>query len=481
MVIRDSLSKCESNPYSSLYSTQPKSISSPQSASPVSQDTIENIGQQLKQEALSRLRHTSKYRIFQQGFMRVGQYLFLAIALPPYLLIYGIPKWILVEALPFAVSLCGILKKKLQQKIQKRIQTVIHYAHIVKQFIQGTIQKLVQPIAEAFSALQQKMHALWRPVPLFFKRMGQTLKRPFQSKKNSDGEASLFKRLQTQLVQTGKWISAHYQSIRQTIQDGILWIKYQPRRLLVRGIKYFEQTTLPRLAEKYGSPLQTSVRWANQALNWIFKPLSLSMDGYAWTKQQIKESYRQHVTPLLQAFNSWMAPKWQVFATFMDAQTNRLTAFFDHLKSKCFSWSQPEFVAQLFQSPYLAWLSKNKAGLWLQMLVRWILKAASYAFASLAFLTRYVKHGYLSARQWLKLIYQKGRTFYQKVSTPLKHSIRVVLNFVGRIFYQGLFGFLVILFMMGLIAIWSVRLVVDTGNRLLNRISLTRFQTPRDE
>lgn len=34
-------------------------------------------------------------------FVSVGKFLFIAIMLPPYILVYGVPKWLIVEAFPF--------------------------------------------------------------------------------------------------------------------------------------------------------------------------------------------------------------------------------------------------------------------------------------------------------------------------------------------------------------------------------------------
>ena len=47
--------------------------------------------EELKKEAFERLT-SSKYLLLQQGFMKVGKFLFLSIALPPYLLLWGLSK-----------------------------------------------------------------------------------------------------------------------------------------------------------------------------------------------------------------------------------------------------------------------------------------------------------------------------------------------------------------------------------------------------
>jgi hypothetical protein len=121
----DSLSRCDPNQYSSIYDVRkrPDIKHEPVAATrPIHKDTIEISRDKLKEEALNRLRHTSKYMIAQNSFMRIGKYLFLAVALPPYFVIYGLPKWILVEGIPAIFSMSLWMWKKIQHRTQKQIE-----------------------------------------------------------------------------------------------------------------------------------------------------------------------------------------------------------------------------------------------------------------------------------------------------------------------------------------------------------------------
>ncbi len=95
-VSRDSISKC--TPGNDLYAM----IRSPGAKLPSQQksakvDSIHSLKAQMEREAVARLGKVSQNLIF---VARAGKYLFLAIAIPPYILLYGLPKWMIVDLLP---------------------------------------------------------------------------------------------------------------------------------------------------------------------------------------------------------------------------------------------------------------------------------------------------------------------------------------------------------------------------------------------
>lgn len=92
---RDSVSVYDPSNYLALYDLK---IDSKRLAEPASLSSVEfakkDSQESLKQEALEKLRHISKYRIVQSGFMRVGKYLCVGAALPLYLVVYKLPLWL---------------------------------------------------------------------------------------------------------------------------------------------------------------------------------------------------------------------------------------------------------------------------------------------------------------------------------------------------------------------------------------------------
>lgn len=91
----DSIAKC--TPGNDLYAMirNPTAKISPRATKPV--DTVKSLQGQMEREAVARL---SK---FIQNFIviaRAGKFVFLAFAIPPYILFYGLPKWVLADVLP---------------------------------------------------------------------------------------------------------------------------------------------------------------------------------------------------------------------------------------------------------------------------------------------------------------------------------------------------------------------------------------------
>lgn len=100
---KDSLSRCE-NP-SMLYDAvrNPATVyKAPVQAVRLSKDVLETKQQRLNREMMEKLQSNS-FRLPHQTYVvvaQVGKYVFMAIMLPPYLLLYGIPKWLLQGIFP---------------------------------------------------------------------------------------------------------------------------------------------------------------------------------------------------------------------------------------------------------------------------------------------------------------------------------------------------------------------------------------------
>ena len=78
--------------------------------------------------------------------MRIGKYLFLAVAFPPYFVVYGLPKWILVEGIPSIVSMFVWMWKKVQNPVQKQLESRSQKIGEIVGFIQKLGQLLIQPL-----------------------------------------------------------------------------------------------------------------------------------------------------------------------------------------------------------------------------------------------------------------------------------------------------------------------------------------------
>lgn len=94
-VTRDSISKCsQGNDIFSMVRNPGMKIKA-QSDKPV--DTLKSLQGQMEIEATAKL-----FKMLQNSIVvaRAGKYLFLALAMPPYLLLYGLPKWVMIDLMP---------------------------------------------------------------------------------------------------------------------------------------------------------------------------------------------------------------------------------------------------------------------------------------------------------------------------------------------------------------------------------------------
>lgn len=94
-VTRDSITKC--SPGNDLYAMirNPTAKMPAQPTKPV--DTIKSLQGQMERDAVARLGKAMQNFIF---VARAGKFVFLAIAMPPYILFYGLPKWVIADFLP---------------------------------------------------------------------------------------------------------------------------------------------------------------------------------------------------------------------------------------------------------------------------------------------------------------------------------------------------------------------------------------------
>jgi len=153
-VYKDSTSRCD--PPSMLYDTirnpnAPKTP--PRQEIVIGKDTIESTQQRLNREVQEkfegvgrRLPHESYVAVVQ-----VGKYMFLAIMLPPYLCIYGIPRWLLIVAIP-EVSL---FVKNLSVQVGR---FVLEISKTLGDLMKGLIDQM---IGDSLKMMQRGLKNLW--------------------------------------------------------------------------------------------------------------------------------------------------------------------------------------------------------------------------------------------------------------------------------------------------------------------------------
>lgn len=161
-VQRDSWSRCESP--SMLYDVvrNPNTLYQPPKVIPSCErkDVLETKQQKLNREMFDRL-HTQPMRLPHHSYVavaQVGKYLFMAIMVPTYIFLYGIPKWLLVNALPQFF----IMVKSEYQKIGKFFtelssQVIDVMKGMIQQMVGDSIRILREKSEQVFNFLHKKI------------------------------------------------------------------------------------------------------------------------------------------------------------------------------------------------------------------------------------------------------------------------------------------------------------------------------------
>lgn len=155
-VSKDSWSRCETP--SMLYDTVKNPLAAYCAPKPVAavsgKDTIETTEQRLKREIVDRF-HAKGLELSHETYVavvQVGKYVFLAVMLPVYLGLYGIPHWFLVTALPQLfgiVGKCSMYCGRFALTMAKR----------VKDLMKGMLEQL---IGDALRLSRDRARNFWK-------------------------------------------------------------------------------------------------------------------------------------------------------------------------------------------------------------------------------------------------------------------------------------------------------------------------------
>ncbi len=197
-VYQDSMARCE--PSSMLYDTirNPRAPYIPPVQEVVKPDTIESTQQRVDREVLERFQGSGR-KLPHDSFVavvHVGKYVFLAIMLPPYLCMYGIPRWFLVTALPhlfhfvknqstyvgrfiqdLASRLVDLMKGMIEQMIGDALKMTQRHAKNLWGYLTARTQDVINKIAQAAAYCQKQLmalqHSCMRPLTAPYEKLAQ--------------------------------------------------------------------------------------------------------------------------------------------------------------------------------------------------------------------------------------------------------------------------------------------------------------------
>lgn len=481
----DSLSQCDPSHYSNLYDVtkRPDIKNKPVSAAhSIHKDTIEISRDKLKGEALKRLRHTSKYMIAQNSFMRIGKYLFLAIAFPPYLALYGLPKWILVEGIPAIYSMTVWMWKKIQKQTKKHIDAGTQKLIQITQYVQSLARALIQPLVHLALEIQQSFRRRRDQVLKFFRRRMQkslnALGLPKQKIK------AKLKNVQERLAQIKEKFSQKIRLISLRVQEGIQWIKEAPQKFLgwsqevIQNVK--QRTEV--LAAGWKTRFQYSQKLAEKASNWVDKKINQGIEGVKKQFSPLLNFYRQKLKPPLQKISKICGQKWQNTKDFCDQKHQKILHFLQSKQDKLKHLSSNRFLQHLLS------YSGKLPSFWQE----WFKKVLTHSFTR-GLCDKLIQCYAFFAKcllQIAKVCMQMaayGATFFIKAGNSVRRAFNLCIQYLFSFLniclnnlLKGLLYFVYYTLLFSMISfilfIWGLRYLSNRMSALTARFSLPRFK-----
>lgn len=242
-VSRDSIAKCTAN--NDVYAMIRNPTAKPASPSQKKVDTIESAQAQMERRAMQFLgKEVSKNFVV---VARVGKFMFLAITLPPCIFFYGVPKWILAEAVPYmfqkmrkaALGIANLLKSEdkkpgiintLREGLKTLSTKAIEYMKWVNKASKALFVHLKHQVVSIGYRLLQPYFPIANQSAQIAQKVTEMLAKTYAK---GDKHAALAKEFATMLWKTAKQEMANhfqpymdlvknrYNSFRKTIQKAI--------------------------------------------------------------------------------------------------------------------------------------------------------------------------------------------------------------------------------------------------------------------
>jgi len=471
----DSLSKCDPNAYGALYDvSKPKLKVAAEVAQPkIHKDTIEINSDKLKKEALERLRHDSKYLLFQNSFMRIGKYLFVAVAFPPYLLVYGLPKWILAQAVPVLMTLIVNFSEKVQDQVKKRTDTIVKKISQFAGFLQKTASSLIYPVVKTWKAFQQKIMRFRLRSQILFNDAREKakiiFKNPLQAFKKTIGS------LKNPLVKFNQWASTKGSRFGERIQEQLASFKSGPENILpwmATKFQHLKDYAL-RWPMKWKGNFQKSQRIAQTTSQLLAKGTEEIKKLLSLFTSPLKVMIKENIIPGLNKLGTKLKEFTSRARDGLDQRKKRMILALKHLEERI---KKTTFI-QVYHS-ILSFISNlGLPALWEKVIknfltnsiVQAILKGLFKVFSVASILTmKSLQHGIegtskliqyiLVGFEWLCSYPKKGLViFFMGLGTAFEY--------MGKVFHKIFYLFLLFLIMTIITFVWGVR----SGKRMMDR------------
>lgn len=472
---QSTLARCDDTRYSSIYDVNDhpdlRKTSAASTTQPIQRDTLQISQDELKKDALKRLNHTSKYFIVQQGFMRIGKYLFLAVALPPYVVAYKIPKWIVVECLPWVVSFLKPIGQKIGLPVKRQVEIVIHKLIRMAQQIQAILSGIIQPIIGAMLGFNHMLQRMNRRTLHFFKGVGKRFAHSFSALKQAANR--IIHPIQHRFGKAQQWLANQASHVWAPMRGALNWLRKKPKLSSLKIGARFSRIQGPWNAfqHQFQTRFQRAQQIANRATDWMahkWGPVGrlLESSGHA-----IIHACQRYVYPPLKKMRQWM----RTGSEFLKNKHEQFQNWIHKTKVKVQLLTTDDILDSLSAFPSLFWWVPQpirrvlKFLFWnpfIQVLVHGILKGCSAGLHYVLMGLEWGVKGIGQICQFLGKAVKDGRHAMSILASKLFSYPALLLSFIRTGCRKVVYSMLVFLVMFGILLVWGMELLVSSPRYL---------------
>lgn len=480
----DSLTKCPDELYNNMFTLEKRPSAHHSTHAVHPKDTIERC---LNKEALDRLQRPSQDTIAQPSYLfrRIGKYVFLTVALPPYFLAYGLPKWILVEALPTLFSALTMVAKKFQDKLQKPLARIIETLNQMLFYVKMLSQRIITPVAKFGIEVRQFFQRLSERGQEFFENLGKALKEGVNKPLTVISE--LMERSKESWNATVRWISEKVQIAQQSVKESFNWMISSPALLFNWGAAQMQKINEGRQQWRVSMnmKLQSSKNMAQACTQWVNQQFS-SVKGLALAAfLPLVKLHQGTIKPLFNFVSESLKNVKNAMSGFLGNRKKRTLEFLSRAQGRMKELTPNQALERIFSNNFLTKLPVLLRNILLALKQNAFFQACFGAgFRGFQFfflqVARLVTAGIMGISQVAHKVSEGYAALVQQVKKLLlkaKDTVIGSLNFCKKVWDRGFYGGVVLAIMGGYLMLWGMEWLGEITAQWMAKLSFQKKNT----
>jgi len=486
---QDSMSRCDPESYDNIYQVDKhRDIKSTHTQVGKYADTIERSA---STEAMNRLQRPSENMVFQPSvlFRRIGKVVFLTVAMPPYFLLYGLPKWILTEGIQVLTVAMTWLANGLKEKAEKPLKIITQKLNLFVFLLQTFTKRLIKPVAELGIQLRQFFQSVAqraiKSAQLIFAAPKKIIQKVLRM--SQELVSRVMENFQRGWVNTKEWTKNQALLFNSKVREGLNWLKIAPQ--VLSGWSSSKLKSLNSIqaswAKKLVSKFQTSSKAAQKCTDWVGKQLGVVGELFKKAGTPFASFYERFIKPLMHLFIKALKSGANKSGDFFNNRKKRLLLFLENCQSKIKAVTPQQALDKLLPSSFLAKLPLFIRKILIQLkenrvtltLFRLGLQATRFTVVNLSLLAQKMIEGistfaskakncFLVLKERIKFLSKGTRETFNSCAKKTKNGSKT-----------GFHGSLVLICMAGILLAWGFEALGETSTRWFSKISFFSKKT----